>query len=158
MYLIYAEVHLRYHKVNIYKFEGDSEMFDLWLSECAKYNAVISITANYPGTDRTCVTQNEGVVSQQNKLFTYTKKNKQIPRTRKWVWKTNLQHVNVTESQQKPTTCNKVEKETRCRIISLQKALKATIQKIVESCNLKMRTYLNFTSIQLHYTTWRKAW
>lgn len=99
MYLIYAEVHLRYHKVNIYKFEGDSEMFDLWLSECAKYNAVISITANYPGTDRTCVTQNEGVVSQQNKLFTYTKKNKQIPRTRKWVWKTNLQHVNVTESQ-----------------------------------------------------------
>lgn len=48
MYLIYAEVHLRYHKVNIYKFEGDSEMFDLWLSECAKYNAVISITANYP--------------------------------------------------------------------------------------------------------------
>lgn len=24
-----AEVHLRYHKVNIYKFEGDSEMFDL---------------------------------------------------------------------------------------------------------------------------------
>lgn len=46
MYLIYAEVNLRYHKVNTYKFEGDSEMFDLWLSECAKYNAMISITAN----------------------------------------------------------------------------------------------------------------
>lgn len=107
MYLIYAEVHLRYHKVNIYKFEGDSEMFDLWLSECAKYNAVISITANYPGTDRTCVTQNEGVVSQQNKLSTYTKRNKPIPWTRKWIQKTNLQHVNVTESQQKPSTCKK---------------------------------------------------
>lgn len=78
---------------------------------------MISITANYPGTDRTCVTQNEGVVSQQNKLFTYTKKNKQIPRTRKWVWKTNLQHVNVTESQ----------KKNQPRVIKFKKKLDAEL-------------------------------
>lgn len=29
MYFIYVEVNLWYYKVNIYKFEGDSEMFDL---------------------------------------------------------------------------------------------------------------------------------
>lgn len=55
MYFIYVEVYLWYYKVNIYKFEGDSEMFDLWFFECVKYNVVILIIVNYFGIDWICV-------------------------------------------------------------------------------------------------------